>query len=259
MVKYFGGEKKQMGVIYKVENLINNKLYVGQTSKPRYTDRWSQHKYNAKTGKPGILYDAIRKYGIKNFRFLILEENIDINQLDNKEIYWISELNTKIPNGYNVSEGGKVPRGVPSPTKGIPRTEEVKNKIRASWTPERKLEYSKRFSGSGNPRFGKLVSQETKKKLSTAASGQNNPFYGKSHTDEAKQKISIGQDKNKKKVVMIDRQTLVPLQTFESLSAAARYLKENGYPKADDSRIGICAKEIHRYCYGHKWRWTNEI
>lgn len=63
-----------MGYIYQITNLINNKKYVGQT---RFSieQRWKQHTYTA-LNRPKIkyaLYDAMRKYGIDNFRIQELE------------------------------------------------------------------------------------------------------------------------------------------------------------------------------------------
>ena len=95
-------------IIYKATNLINGKFYIGQTVN-LLRKRISQHKYNAfvkKTKKP--FYYAIRKYGWNNFKWKILDDKIDnINILNEKEVYWIKILNTLLPNGYNLTGGGK--------------------------------------------------------------------------------------------------------------------------------------------------------
>lgn len=90
--------------IYTIKNLINGKQYVGQSI--NIQKRWSQHKsdYIHNENKK-ILYKAMRKYGIENFSFEVLEE-CPIDKLDEKEIFWIKELNTLNPNGYNISQGG---------------------------------------------------------------------------------------------------------------------------------------------------------
>jgi hypothetical protein len=44
-------------------------------------------------------------HGIDNFKIKQIEEVID-EQLDDRESFWITELNTKIPNGYNLMSGG---------------------------------------------------------------------------------------------------------------------------------------------------------
>lgn len=84
-------------IIYKTINLINNKIYVGQDTRnnPKYL------------GSGNLLKNAIKKYGIENFKKEILEDDIDdINILNEKEIYWIKKLNSKRPNGYNLTDGG---------------------------------------------------------------------------------------------------------------------------------------------------------
>ena len=97
-----------MGLIYKIINTCNNKIYIGQTTYA-LNDRWCQHKsavydktkhtYNYK------IYKAMRKYGINNFNIEIIEE-IDNNKLDEREQYWIKYYNS-VENGYNITYGGK--------------------------------------------------------------------------------------------------------------------------------------------------------
>lgn len=81
-----------MGYIYCVTNLVNNKKYIGQTLRS-LRQRLTEHK-NSYSSK---LYQAIKLYGIDNFKIEILEET---NDLDYKEYYWIKKLGTSI-NGYN--------------------------------------------------------------------------------------------------------------------------------------------------------------
>ena len=92
-----------MGTIYKIVNDINDKIYIGKTVTPLY-ERWSKHLYAAKT-EGTHLYRAMRKYGFDHFSILPLEENIADDLLNEREIFWIRELNT-IKNGYNTTIGG---------------------------------------------------------------------------------------------------------------------------------------------------------
>ena len=248
-----------MGYIYKIINNINNKVYIGQTSKKRANDRWSQHKSDSKhlrEGDNSALHLAMNKYGIENFCFKILEE-VDISLLDEREKYWISFYDSKVPNGYNISEGGNVPRGIPNKYKGVPRTEEVKQKIRDSWTNERKKQYSIMFSGKNNPMYGKKVSDETKKKISEKLSGELNPFYGKHHTEETKQKLSQYQQSKKKAIGMYDKETGELLKSFESISAAGRYID------GDTSYISkACRRKTQtgsNIAYGYAWNFIESV
>ena len=97
------------GYIYIIKNSINEKVYIGQTART-IEARWSQHKASALRGDTQgiILYNAIRKYGVNNFYVSLLEET-EIENLNERERYWIKYYNSKTPNGYNVREGGDDP------------------------------------------------------------------------------------------------------------------------------------------------------
>lgn len=94
--------------IYKITNKINGKCYIGQSVNIK--ERWRKHRTVAKRNsgkdchKP--LYCAIRKYGVENFSFEILEE-CSKEELNDKEIYWIAYYNScNSDNGYNLTKGG---------------------------------------------------------------------------------------------------------------------------------------------------------
>lgn len=92
-----------MGHIYKIENNINHKLYIGQTI---FTidKRWSEHIQASKNGNTK-LYKAIQKYGINNFTISEIEQ-VENDQLNEREIYWIQYYNS-FKNGYNMTLGGE--------------------------------------------------------------------------------------------------------------------------------------------------------
>lgn len=71
--------------IYKITNKINNKSYIGQ-SKDIYR-RWREHIKNFKDVQNNqVIYLAIRKYGLENFDFSIVEE-CALESLDEREIF----------------------------------------------------------------------------------------------------------------------------------------------------------------------------
>lgn len=86
--------------IYKIENTINKKVYIGQ-SKNIYK-RWYCHRSDYRN-KNYPIYQAMRKYGIENFLFSIVEE-CSIENLSDREDYWISCYNSYVPYGYNISK-----------------------------------------------------------------------------------------------------------------------------------------------------------
>lgn len=96
------GEKDKMGIIYKIVNKINGRIYIGQT-KQLLKDRFNSHCHSSKNGK-SPLYQSFRKYGINNFDIFEIEK-CDNNLLNEKEEFYIREYNTLIPRGYNILKG----------------------------------------------------------------------------------------------------------------------------------------------------------
>ena len=73
-------------IVYKIENLINGKIYVGQT-KQKIEKRIEQHKYS----KNSLIGKAIQKYGLENFHYEIIEVCNSDEELNEREIFWICE------------------------------------------------------------------------------------------------------------------------------------------------------------------------
>lgn len=87
--------------IYKIENKINHKIYIGQSVNPY--QRFYQH---CNDNKNSAIHNAIIKYGVENFELTILEENIE--NYNEREKYWIQYYNS-LEKGYNCTEGGEEP------------------------------------------------------------------------------------------------------------------------------------------------------
>lgn len=92
---------KEFGIIYKYTNKINNKSYIGQTVQTR------EQRFRNGVGYKNCpkFLNAIKKYGIENFEYEILEQNIAKEDLDEREKYWIKYYDT-FSNGYNCTSGG---------------------------------------------------------------------------------------------------------------------------------------------------------
>ena len=105
-----------MAFIYKITNLINNKIYVGKTTKT-LEERFQTHLHDSKKEKLSHrpLYKDMKEYGAENFSIELLEEDND--NPSEKEIYWIEKLNSRIPNGYNIALGGEGRKTVTSQEK----------------------------------------------------------------------------------------------------------------------------------------------
>lgn len=89
--------------IYKIENLINHKVYIGQTN--NLNRRFAEHKSMSQDKKNKILYMAFKKYGIENFSF---EEIEYVENYNEREKFWIAYYDS-YNNGYNMTEGGEEP------------------------------------------------------------------------------------------------------------------------------------------------------
>ena len=164
------------GFIYCTRNLINNKKYIGQ------------HKYCGKIDKyylgSGIaLNNSIKKYGRKNFKREIICECETLEELNNKEIYYINLLDAvNSKEFYNLALGGNGGEGNHWWENSSKEARNKSNLIR-----------SQKMKGENNPFYGKKHSRETRDKLSFNASqriGKKNPFYGKHITDEHKLKMN---------------------------------------------------------------------
>lgn len=126
--------------IYKITNLKNNKVYIGQSR--NISQRWKRHVSDSKnSSKPGYdypLYRAFRKEGIENFEFTILEE-CSYDELNEKEIAIISLFDATNPSkGYNLTRGGTY--GTPL-TLSLAQVSEIKYYLRDSDLTQENISY----------------------------------------------------------------------------------------------------------------------
>lgn len=89
--------------IYCYINKVNGKRYIGQTKD--FNRRHKQHLHNNEQ----LIDKKIKEYGKENFYVEILEENLNSDELDIREIYYINLFDTLVDNGkgYNVAIRGK--------------------------------------------------------------------------------------------------------------------------------------------------------
>ena len=93
--------------IYKITNKINGKCYIGKSVD--IYQRWGRHKNGSRLIEEGgdfcTIHNAIRKYGIENFSFEIIER-LSPSRLNEREKYWINFYDSYY-NGYNDTFGGE--------------------------------------------------------------------------------------------------------------------------------------------------------
>jgi group I intron endonuclease len=154
-------QNKSYGVIYKATNLVNEKSYIGQTIRTLKL-RKKQHAWYALYNRDNTYFhSALRKYGVENFDWEVIDECVNAESLNKMEIYYIGYYDT-YNNGYNLTLGGsnlmseKVKKKISEANKGKKHSEETKRKI--SQTEK-----------------GKKLSEETRRKISEAFKGKNHP------------------------------------------------------------------------------------
>lgn len=139
--------------IYKITNLINSKIYVGQSYD--INCRWQHHKTDLRGGihHNRHLQASWNKYGEEHFKFEVIEE-CKLEELNEKEKYWIKYYDA-LNNGYNFDEGGT---GI----RGYKHTQEEIDKMRLIQKPLCILQFNtdfqliKRWIGGGSHIYKEL-------------------------------------------------------------------------------------------------------
>ena len=95
------------GIIYKISNRVNNKVYIGQTIRT-LEERLKRHFHDAESNPNTKIYfqRAIRKYGKENFYIEQIDTAKTQEELNKKEQFWIEKFDS-ITNGYNTAIGGE--------------------------------------------------------------------------------------------------------------------------------------------------------
>lgn len=140
-------------IIYKIQNNINDKVYIGQTVR-ELDVRLNEHLRS----NSSISGRAMRKYGMDNFTIEIIDNAENMKDLNKKEIYWIEYYNSISPNGYNLTIGGEG-------TMGYEHTEETR-------LLQSELKEGMYF-GKDNPFYGRTHSDKQKSKWSRDRKGRN--------------------------------------------------------------------------------------
>ena len=223
--------------IYLITNLENKKQYVGLTKFP-ITERFYQH-----TRRGFILTEAIKKYGENKFFVELIEEVDTAGRAYELEQYYIKQYNTKVPNGYNLTDGGdgifgwevteeyrqecservkQLHKEKKVGMYGKNHSDETKRKMSVAskgkpkpWLIGRKLS-PEAIEKLRQQNLGKINSAETREKISQNhhdISGKNNPMFGKKHSPETIEKLKQ-KAKNRPKRIWINNgveEKLIPV------------------------------------------------
>jgi group I intron endonuclease len=169
-----------MGIIYIIKNIVNYKIYIGQT-KSSVLKRWNGHMSsyrqflkNPEHIKCIALNNAFKKYGLENF-VIITFRDLDDDRLDDQEKHYIKVFGSISPNGYNIRKGGT----------GGGMFNEISRQ---------KMSFAK--LGEKNPNYGKNRSDEFKQIMHEKKSGIKHHFYGKNLSTEHLEKLSKSHKKD---------------------------------------------------------------
>lgn len=214
------GEKKySFSCIYCWVNLLNGKRYIGQ----------AQNFYVRMTRYKGGNYNphmkaAIEKYGIDNFDITIVEKDVLLDKLDEREQYWMDYYESYNPDkGYNICSIASSCRGVPAWNKGIQMPDETKEKI----SDGLKRYYSEHeVWNKGIPQ-----TEEAKEKNRLSNLGENNGMYGRKHSIESKEKnrkAHLGKRASKEARLKMSK-PIKCVETNKEYMSAVEAAKELGY------------------------------
>lgn len=222
-----------MYIVYKHTNKINNKVYIGITSRTT-NERWGKDGYNYKSSPH--FYNAIQLYGWDNFEHEILYDNLTKEEACLKEQQLIELYNSTNPNfGYNQTTGGEL----------FHMSDVVKEKISNALIGNK--------NGSGHP-----CSEDKKQKISIAQKGRKLTEEHKSKLSasaknrhvvcsEEKRKILSKNYPNKKKVYCEDLDVV-----YESVQECGRQLG------ASATNVSKACKGRCKTVKGHKIRYYDD-
>lgn len=225
--------------IYKITN-PKGRIYIGQTI--NFNSRKKYYKTSIKKDQL-LLYNSIKKHGWENHTFEVLEV-CTREKLSELEIYYIKKFNSfNHPNGMNATMGGdsfgkitdeannkrinSIKQTWSNPIlrqkqreRALSTWTDEKRKAHADiskaiYTKEKRDEFSKMYTGDGNPFYGKKHGEETKKRISEKKRGTPSPFKDKKRPDSA--------GKNNVRSKQIDQFNLDGsfIKSYESLNIAS--------------------------------------
>lgn len=255
--------------IYQIILKEDGRSYIG--SSKNIMIRWRAHKnWSKSTKSKQIIANAIAKYGIENFEWVVLEYcEPDPDLLLQLEQKWLDYFRPFIDEGrgFNVrriaNSNAGICRSSESRKKqsqamlGVKKTEEHKNNMKAAWKRGRSEEYyrycSDKVKGDKNP----SKRPEVREKISKSRTGQTwkddtkrveayrAMRTGKKHSEKTREKMRVSQQKNKtrsseakEKFYQIQRRlyeiTCPDQTTFQMYSRELKeFCKENGLQYAN--------------------------
>ena len=167
------------GYVYMVTNKVNNKMYIGKHKSTHFDEEY--------LGSGTVLLRAKEKYGIENFESTLIEECNSLEELNEREKYWIAYYDaTNSDQFYNVLKGGDggfdyIHNNLPHSHLGKHLSEEAKSNISKALSGKKKSDSHKQ-------------SLSRSRKESGMAVGEKNPNYGKLYYTNGVEEVHIRED-----------------------------------------------------------------
>lgn len=117
------------GIIYKITNKINGKIYIGKTTQSLSSRLKGHLNFRSNCFYIGA---TLKKYGIDNFLIEEIYNSFTKNDLSEKEEYFINYFNSLTPNGYNLILGNKVLKNSEAHKKLIQSAKKIEGWARTS-------------------------------------------------------------------------------------------------------------------------------
>lgn len=204
-------------IAYLLTNTVNGKQYVGQTRQPVRL-RWRQHRKDSRR-RNTALANALRKYGHMMFTVKVLSVALNSSVLTTLEQFWIKELGTLVPGGYNLTEGGEggqrsletrakmsviaVRNSADTRARMLGNRHNVGRKQSREHVENKGLALLGNKNGLGNrSRTGQTNRADTNAKISKSLLG-NSYAKGYKHSEETRTKVRLAGQGKKQSVVTI--------------------------------------------------------
>ena len=178
-------------IIYKSTNKITGKIYIGQTTHT-LDKRIKGHINESKKDKNRPFLLSINKYGVDNFTFETIDSANNLDELNDKEIYWVNFYNSVSPNGYNVTGGGQGKKMISTNELGKRISKGLQNSEKWQKIKNSEEYLKKREEKFINSAKGKKFSTEHKEKIWE----KNKERILKFNKDTSKKWIIVDNDNN---------------------------------------------------------------
>jgi len=182
-----------MGCIYVATNRTDGCRYVGKTV-TTMKQRREAHEREAKERPLSLFHQALHQYGFDAFIWQIVIESEDDEELLWMEQISIEFLRSKIPNGYNMTDGGEGMTGLQHSSETKAKIGEASRRRRHSLETRAKI--SKALLGHSGYWEGKELTKAHREKIGISQLG-NTHTKGRKHTEEEKRRIAASNRRTK--------------------------------------------------------------